>query len=130
MNRKELEKKLSPLTSKLLKEKGYIAPVDVFIGLGYLTVKDFEEWRMKRVPYLERCIKVNLGKISFIMKTLRNNCKQGNLRESYTSYKSWGKGKKVTLRFSKTGDGNIEKAYCTHYLKQKKLENVNEKEQK
>jgi len=52
MNRKDLEKKLSPITSTLLKEKGYISMIDVFVGLGYLTEKDIEAWRMKRVPYL------------------------------------------------------------------------------
>ncbi len=36
MNRKEIEKQLFNITSDLLREKGYIAPVDVFIGLsGY-----------------------------------------------------------------------------------------------
>jgi hypothetical protein len=34
MNRRELEKKLSPITAELLKEKGYICLIDVFIGLG------------------------------------------------------------------------------------------------
>jgi len=117
MNRQELEKKLSSFTSELLNEKGYIALVDVFIRLGYLTDKDLDAWRMKRIPYLERAIKVNLGKISFILKTVQGNCIKGKLRESYTSYKSWGKGKKVTLQFSKSGKANIEKIYTTHFLK-------------
>ena len=122
MNRQELGRKLSPLTSQLLNEKGYISMVDVFFGLGFLSKKDLESWRMKRIPYLERCIQVNLGKISFVVKTVRKNCINGKLRESYTVYKSWGKGAKKTLRFSKSGDKNIEKAYSTHYLKAKEGE--------
>ena len=121
MNRSELEKKLNTNTSKLLTEKGYICLIDVFIDLGYLAEKDVESWRMKRIPYLEKCIKVNLGKISFIVKTVRSNCVKGKLKESYTSYKSWGKGKKVTLQFSKTGQPNIEKTYATHFIKSKSL---------
>ena len=118
MNRRDLEKKLSPITSKLLKEKGYISLIDVFIGLDYLTEKDVESWRMKKIPYLEKCIKVNLGRISFIVKTVRNNCMKGKLKESCTSYKSWGKGAKINLRFSKSGNRNIEEVYATHYTKQ------------
>lgn len=119
MNRRELEKKLSPVTASLLREKGYISLIDVFIGLGYLTSQDVESWRMKRLPYLEKSIKIGLSKISFIIKTVRTNCRDGGLRESYTGYKSWGKGAKIDLRFSKSGARNIEAIYSTHWLKPK-----------
>jgi len=69
MNHRDLEKKISTITSDLLRKQGYISMVDVFVGLGYLASKDVEAWRIKRIPYLERCIHVNLSKISFIVKT-------------------------------------------------------------
>jgi len=102
-------------------EKGYISLVDVFVDLGYLTEKDTEAWRMRRVPYLEKCIKVNLSKASLIVKTVRCNCINGQLKESFTAYQSWGKGQKNTLRFSKSGQSNIEKAYATHFIKPKRM---------
>lgn len=117
LNRKQLQTKLGTVTSELLKEKGYISFVDVFMKLGYLDPKEYEDWRAKRVPYLERVIKINPGKINFIMKTVRRNSLNGNLTPSWTGYKSWGKGKKIELRFSKTGDPNIEKTYATHFVK-------------
>ena len=117
LNRKQLQSKLSRVTSELLKEKGYISFVDVFIKLGYLDPKDCENWRMKRVPYLERVIKINLGKINFIMKTVRRNSLHGKLHPSMAGYKSWGKGRKIDLRFSKFGDSNVEKLYATHFVK-------------
>jgi len=70
VNNSDLEKKLSTITQKLLQEKGCICLIDVFKDLGYLEEKDVKSWRMKRIPYLEKCIKVNLGKISFIVKTV------------------------------------------------------------
>ena len=85
--------------------------------LGYLDPKEYENWRMKRVPYLERVIATNLSKISFVMKTVRKNCRNGNCRESWTGYKSWGKGRKIELRFSKSGEEAIERTYATHFLK-------------
>ena len=66
LNRKQLQSKLNTVTSELLKEKGYISFVDLFMKLGYLDPKDYENWRMKRVPYLERVIKINLGKITLL----------------------------------------------------------------
>jgi hypothetical protein len=117
LSRKKLQSKLGTVTSELLKEKGYISFVDVFIKLDYLDPKDYENWRMKRIPYLERVIKINLGKINFIMKTVRRTSLHGKLKPSLTGYKSWGKGRKIDLRFSKFGDPNVEKLYATHFVK-------------
>ena len=116
MNRQHLQTKLGKVTSELFREKGYVAFVDVFMKLGYLAPKDYESWRMKRVPDLESVVGVNLGKINFIMKTVRKNCRDGGCRESRTGYKSWGKGRKLWLRFSKSGEESIERAYATHFL--------------
>ena len=41
------------VTSALLHEKGYIAPVDVFLRLGYLTQTDYERWRRGQIPVLD-----------------------------------------------------------------------------
>ena len=69
--RQDLERALSPVTSELLREKGYICFVDVLMKLGYLSPSDYENWRFKRVPYLERVITLNLSTIHFLMKTVR-----------------------------------------------------------
>lgn len=124
MNRKELHKKAMLVTGPLLKEKGYISFVDVFLKLAYLDLKDYEDWRRKRVSYLEKVIKVNLGKVNFVMKAIRQNSLNGKLKPSWTSYKSWGKGRKIELRFSKTGEENIERLYATHFVKIQKKERV------
>ncbi len=116
MNHNDLEKKVLGLTGELLREKGHIAFVDLFMKLGYLDQKEYEAWRHGRIPYLEKAIKINLGKISFIMKAVTRNSRNGKLRESFTAYRSWGKAPKTELRFSKTGDPAIEKAYATHFL--------------
>ncbi|MGF1613588.1 MAG: hypothetical protein ACFCVA_06640 [Gammaproteobacteria bacterium] len=120
MNRHQLQLKLDVVTSKLLREKEHISFVDVFMELGYLDPKEYENWRMKRVPYLERAITANLSKINFIIKTVRKNCRDGNCRESWTGYKSWGKGRKMTLRFSKSAEEAIERTYATHFFKPEK----------
>ena len=118
-NCQDLERALSTITSELLKEKGYLCFVDVFIKLGYLSKSDYEHWRFKRVSPLERVLSVNLSRINFIMKTMRRNSVNGHLKPSMTVYKSWGKGKKTLLQFSKSGDPRIETAYATHFVKPK-----------
>jgi hypothetical protein len=42
------------------------------------------------------------------------------LKPSWTAYRSWGKGKKVPLRFTKTRDPTIEEAYATHFVSKRK----------
>jgi hypothetical protein len=121
-NRRDLERALSPITSKLLKEKGYLCFVDVFMRLGCLSQTDYENWRMKRTPYLERVLRLNLPTINFVMKTVRRNSLNGRLKPSLTVYKSWGKGKKMLLQFSKSGDPTIETAYATHFVKPKRAD--------
>ena len=121
-NRCDLERALSPITSELLKEKGYLCFVDIFMKLGYLSQVDYENWRLKRVPYLERVLTLNLPTISFVMKTVRRNSLNGHLKPTMTVYKSWGKGKKMLLQFSKSGDPTLEMAYATHFVRPKRMD--------
>lgn len=123
-NRRDLARALSTITSELLQEKGYICFVDVFMKLGYLSQSDYENWRFRRVSPLERVLNVNLSRINFIMKTVRQNSLNGHLKPSMTVYKSWGKGKKTLLQFSKSGDPTIETAYATHFVQTTRTETL------
>ena len=125
-NRQDLERALSTITSELLKEKGYLCCVDVFMKLGYLSQSDYENWRFKRVSPLERVLQVNLSRINFIMKTVRRTSLNGHLKPSMTVYKSWGSRQKTLLQFSKSGDPRIETAYATHFVRPKHVDTAPE----
>ena len=43
-----------------------------------------------------------------------------DLKPSPTVYKRWTKGSRPLLRFSKTGDHNIEAAYARHFVSPRK----------
>ena len=81
--------------------EGYVTVVDVFMKLGYLHPIDYESWRMKRIPYLERVITVILSQISFIMKALRRICCEAELKPSWTGYNSWGRAKRLESVFQR-----------------------------
>jgi hypothetical protein len=119
LNNREIIKKVNISSSKLLKEKGYISIVDVLMDIGKLSKDNYEAWRFKKVPYLEKVITANLGKINLILRTVQKNSENGHLRPSKTVYKSWGKGPQILLSFSKSGDPKLENAYSTHFLKPK-----------
>jgi hypothetical protein len=121
-NRRDLERALSPITSALLKEKGYLCFVDIFMRLGCLSQSDYENWRCKRVPYLERVLTLNFSTINFVMQTVRRHSLNGHLKPSMTVYTSWGKGKKTLLQFSTSGAPTLELAYAMHFVKPKRTD--------
>jgi len=117
MNRHELVASMNQATTELLREKGFVSFVDVLIRMGKLTKEDHDDWRTRRIPYLERAIRLNLNQLSHLLRTLRQNAVKGKLKPSKTAYVSWGKGPKQPLRFSKTGHPGVEEAYATHFVK-------------
>ena len=90
-----------------------VAPVEVMIKMGNLRRKDFDDWKRGRVPYLEKVFLGNLSKANRILRILRFHAHDLNMIPSITAYRQIGC--KRPLRFSKTGDKNIEDAYSRHF---------------
>jgi hypothetical protein len=100
----------------ILTNDSVVAPVEVFVRMELLSRQDLENWRFGRIPYLERVIRCNLAKASRILRILRMHAHDLNLKPSQTAYRKWGKGKKIPLRFSKTGNPHLEEAYSRHFV--------------
>ena len=126
MNNKELEKKTTAIINSLIYEKGYICSVDVLLRLEYLSQKDYEDWRFGRVPYLEKVCKVNLKKLSLTNKIIRKFAEQRQLKKSWTAHNQSGTKDKRRLIFSKSGDPGIETFYATHYIDNKRIDELKE----
>jgi hypothetical protein len=124
MNNIELEKEVKSLVHLLRYEKGVICTVDILIKLDYLSKKDYEDWRFGKVDYLEKVCKANLSKLSMINKTIRKIAISLKLDKSWTGYNQYGKGVNRRLRFSKSGNKNIEDAYASHYIDKKRIKEL------
>ena len=122
MNNADLIPKVHNAMYQQCQKWGYAAPVDVLMDIGVLPENKYEDWRYGRVPYLESVCTVNLSRLSFIMKQMRVYAEKAGLKPSFCYYKQWGtkknKGQRQTvqLRFSKSGNPEIEKSYATHYV--------------
>ena len=119
MNNGEIISKVHNSMYQQIKATGMAVPVQVLMDLGYLSQADYERWRFGHLDYLERVCKVNLHKLSFIMKEVRAYARKNDLKPSWTFYKQWGrKGMKpaIKLRFSKHGDEGVERGYATHFV--------------
>ena len=121
MNNEELRNKVHSAMCVLIKGKGVASPIDVLMAVGVLSKADYDSWRNGHVFYLERVCRVNLKKLSFINREIRLYAKKHNLKPSWTDYRKWGKGEKTRLRFSKSGDEQMERLYATHYISQRKV---------
>ena len=119
MNNGDIIGKVHNSMYQQIQKNGVASPVQVLMDLDILSAADYERWRNGGVDYLERVCKVNLHKLSFIMKEIRSYANKNDLKGSWTFYKQWGqKGKTpaVKLRFSKSGGEDIERNYATHYI--------------
>lgn len=122
MNNQELIKKVNSSVHQQCWKRGYATPVDVLMDIGYLPKQKYEDWRYGRVNYLEAVCTVNLGKLSMVLQAMRQYAKKNGLKPSFTYYKRWAVKKKngykktISLRFSKSGNPEIEKQYSTHYV--------------
>ncbi|MFZ5632985.1 MAG: hypothetical protein ACOY40_09070 [Bacillota bacterium] len=120
MSRHNLRKRVWECAGQLIAEKGCVSPVELLVKMERLTPQQIEDWRFRRIPYLERVTNGNLGKMNTILLTLREFARSAQLKPSLTVYMSWGKGPKQRLRFSKYGSPPVEEMYATHYVCQTK----------
>lgn len=124
LNSIELEKEVKNLVHTFRYEKGLVCAVDILIKLDYLSKKDYENWRFGKVDYLEKVCNVNLSKLTLINKTIRKIVTDLKLDKSWTGYNQYGKGVKRRLKFSKSGNRNIEEAYATHYIDKNRIKEL------
>jgi hypothetical protein len=114
----KLRRDIAAVGSAAVAKNGYVTAIDVLLGTGWVRPDKVEDWRRGRVPCLEQAIVASLPKIGAAMRVLRRWAEDAGLRPSETVYVSWTRDRRK-LRFSKSGDPNIERAYRTHWLPSK-----------
>ena len=124
MDDQELIRKVHSSVYHQCQRRGYSTPVDVLMDVGVLTKNRYEDWRFGRVDHLERVCTVDLRKLSFSMHQMRVYAQKAGLKPSFCFYKQWGAKKRngqghkpvIQLRFSKSGDPDLERWYATHFV--------------
>jgi hypothetical protein len=120
----KLRRDIAAAGSAAVAKNGYVTAIDVLLGTGWVRPEKVEDWRHGRVPYLEQAIVASLPKIGAAMRVFRRWAKDAGLRPSETVYVSWTRDRRK-LRFSKSADPDIERAYRTHWLPSKPDPNTN-----
>ena len=111
--------------AEILKTKTVVAPVEVLLQMERISKSQYEDWRFRRIPHLEKVFHGNLSKANRILRIIEYRARALDLQPSQTVYHKWGKGgKRITLRFSKSGHPHLEQAYSRHYVAGKKSEQL------
>jgi len=114
-NRTKLERRVAEAAEAALAERRYVTAIDVLVGVGWLTAPAVDRWRQGRVEDLERVAQANLHKLSTAMAMFRRWARDQGLRPSETAYVARTRDRRP-LRFSRSGDASIERAYRTHWV--------------
>jgi hypothetical protein len=111
-NRRKLAHRVTMAAQAALRARGYAAPIDVLLAIGWLDAEAHARWRGGQIPYLERVVQANLSRISTAMHLFRQWAANQGLKPSETHYRH----KSHTLRFSKSGNPSVERLYRTHWV--------------
>ncbi len=101
--RASLEDRVVRVAEAALAERSVVSPIDVLIGIGWLTPQAVDAWRQGRSDDLERLAQANLDKLSAAMAVLRRWATDRGLRPTETAYLARVRGRHP-LRFSRSGD--------------------------
>lgn len=114
-SRQRLEQRVVRAAEAALAERDVVAAIDVLVGLGWLAPGRVDAWRQGRVEYLEAVVEAGLAKISTSMRLFGQWAEARGLEPSETAYVARSRDRRQ-LRFSKSGDAEIERAYRTHWV--------------
>ena len=114
-NRGDIDRRVVRAAEAALAERKFVTAIDVLVGVGWLEPRRVDEWRQGLVDYLERVTVANLGKISPAMDSFRAWAQARGLKPSETAYVARTRDRRP-LRFSKSGNPEIERAYRTHWV--------------
>lgn len=114
-NLRRTERRVVEAAEAALAERQYVTAIDVLVGVGWLAPSHVAVWRQGRVDCLESVVQANLSRVSSAMKLFRLWAERRGLRPSETAYVARTRDRR-TLRFSKSGDPDIERHYRTHWV--------------
>ena len=115
-NTSKLESRVVQAAEAALEDHKFVSPIEVLLGMGRLALSHIQQWRQGRINYLEELVQANLQQIADILHTFRQWALAKGLQPSETSYMRHGRGGNQELRFSASGNAEIERLYRTNYV--------------
>jgi hypothetical protein len=126
-----LERRVVRAAEAALAGQGSVSPIDVLVGVGWLHPRQVDAWRQGRIDCLERVTTVDPDKLAEAMRHVARFAHDRGLVPSETAYLARTRDRR-SLRFSVSGDAEVERTYRTHWvspeLPERKRERLRERQ--
>ncbi|NIH88004.1 DUF2293 domain-containing protein [Amycolatopsis granulosa] len=109
----KLNSRVAAVAASVLAQRKYVAPVDVFAGLGWVRAARIEEWRRGRFSPLTEALPGDAARIGEALRCLRAWARENGLTPADTAYTAATR-ERGDLRF--TGDDALDRLCRTHWL--------------
>jgi len=103
----DLETRVARIADASLAEQQSVRPIDILVGLGWLSQPNVDRWEQGRVPSLDLCVGVDADKVMAAFTALERWAGDRDLTSHEIDYHE--------LQFTADGDSDAERAYRTHW---------------
>jgi hypothetical protein len=110
--RKALADRVARAAGAALAAQGYVSPVDVVTGIGWLDAGTMERWRRGQIDCIESAVQTSLPRILEALTLLQSWATERGLSPNQADYVA-RTPQRQTLRFSRSGEPAIEARYRT-----------------
>jgi hypothetical protein len=110
-----LETRVTRAAEAALAEHQLVSPIDILLGIGWLTRPAVDRWRQGRTANLEMVIQVDPSKVALALEYFQAWARGQGLHPSETAYLARTRDQRA-LQFSASADPSIERVFHTHWL--------------
>lgn len=114
-NRRPLAERVTEAAERALADRQQVSPLDVIGGMGWVDGGTVDRWRQGRIDCLESAVQANPVRVAEAMELLRSWAADKGLLASEAQYVT-RTPQRQALRFSRSGDAAVERAYRTHWV--------------
>lgn len=126
-----LEARVREAAEAALRDRKFVCAVDVVLGLGWVRVRQVEEWQQGRLDCLEAALQASPEKVAGALGALRRFAEANGLTPKHTPYAARSHDRRL-LRFGRAGAPEVERAWSTHWfspeLSEKRLAQMQERQ--
>jgi hypothetical protein len=114
-NRRPLAERVTEAAEASLAAQNYASPFHMLLDLGWLDPNSARRWQQGQVACLEDVMQVNPARIAEAMVLLRSWAAAKGLPPTEAQY-SARSPQRPALRFTRSGDPDLERQFRTHWL--------------
>lgn len=81
--KKKISQRVATVAGDIVSKKGYVSVIDLFLGIGWLTLDTVIDWKSGKIPYIERTIFISQVALTLGPDTCANEIIESLREPSY-----------------------------------------------